>query len=103
MLGALLLAGCAETGHVDLRNDTEDDVSVRFTDEEAMADLGADGVVDVPATGGASIPSSTCYDGPFLVTYPDGRIIEVRGDLCPGQELWVRDGAAELRETSSSG
>lgn len=104
LLGVLGLAGCATgTGSIDLTNDTEDEVTVRFRDEHARADLGADGVVDLPETGGVSIPSGRCYDGPLLVTYADGRTLEVPGPVCPGQELVVRDEVAELRESQNAG
>jgi len=97
VLGALALTGCAtESGHIDLTNNTEDEVTVQFGDEEAEADLGADGIVTLPKTGGVSILSGECYDGPLTVTYADGRRIELQGPVCGGPELGGRAETVEL-------
>ncbi|WP_159798301.1 hypothetical protein [Puerhibacterium puerhi] len=101
LLGALALAGCAETGHVDIWNGSEDDVTVRFGAEETRADLGR--LEDITADGGVSITTRACYDGPFVVEHPDGRTVEVPGPLCPGQTLLVHDATAEVVGTQSAG
>lgn len=89
--GLLALAGCAPSGDVGVLNDGEAGVTVVLGEE----DLGV-----VPSDGGVVLLSVTeCYE-PVVVTYGDGRVVELDGPLCPGQELHI--GADGVRVDGTS-
>ncbi|WP_454048712.1 hypothetical protein [Cellulomonas sp. Marseille-Q8402] len=91
-LAVLVLAGCAPDGDVTVTNESGQDVTVLLGDE----DLGV-----VGADGGVVLLSVTaCYDGPLVVTYADGRAVDLDETVCPGQELLVGTGAVRVRGTS---
>ena len=88
VLGLLALAGCAPDENIDVTNSAEADVTVRMDDER---------LTDVPGGGGGSLLGATgCYGPPLLVTYADGRTIEVDDEICPGDLRAVSERGAVL-------
>ncbi len=81
--GLLALAGCASGADIEIVNRADSDVTVRLGDEEQT---------EVTDDGGAVLLDVTvCYASPAVVTYADGRVVELDDDVCPGDLLRVTD------------
>ena len=87
------LVGCSSAGTIAVENDGPAAVTVSFGDE----DLG-----QVEPSGGAVVNTDDCLEGPIVVTFSSGRIVELGEKACPGQRLHVREEAAELVTRSDS-
>ncbi|WP_250444184.1 hypothetical protein [Actinotalea sp. C106] len=97
VLGAVALlgtAGCAAEKNIDVTNASDVTVTVRFGEE----DLG-----EVTADGGVALLGTTeCYEGPIVVKYTGGRVLELEGPICPEQTLAVDDETIRIVEATSS-
>jgi len=81
--GLLALAGCASGADIEIDNRADADVTVRLGDDEQT---------EVTDDGGALLLDvSECYAPPAVVTYADGRVVELDDDVCPGDLLRVTD------------
>ncbi|TQL01396.1 hypothetical protein [Cellulomonas sp. SLBN-39] len=88
-IGLLALTGCTSGDSVDVTNDAADDVTVRLGPEDTASTVTADGGVSL-------LDVTTCYAGPVVVTYADGRTVEIDGRTCPGDLVAVSDDGARL-------
>lgn len=80
--GLLALAGCVSGADIEIDNRADADVTVRLGDEQTeVTDDGGALLLDV----------SECYASPAVVTYADGRVVELDDDVCPGDLLRVTD------------
>ncbi|MBX9243478.1 hypothetical protein ICW40_01495 [Actinotalea ferrariae] len=53
------------------------------------------------AEGGVVLHDVTdCYEGPIVVTYAEGRTVELDGPICPGQRLVIGNTTAQLLEST---
>lgn len=91
-VGLAGLAGCGSDGTVDVGNSGPTAVTVAFGDD----DWG-----EVAPGGGALVYTDDCLQGPIIVTFKSGRVVELAETACPGQRLLVRDESAELVAQSS--
>ncbi|WP_431837307.1 hypothetical protein [Cellulomonas sp. Y8] len=81
--GLLALAGCASGADIEIDNRADADVTVRLGDDEQT---------EVPDDGGTALLDVTeCYASPAVITYADGRVVELDDDVCPGDLLRVTD------------
>lgn len=86
---ALVLAGCAAQGQIDVVNRSGSDITVTIGDED-LGEIGPEG-------GAVLLEVADCVDGPVVVGYADGRTAELAGPVCAGQRVTV--GASALRLT----
>ena len=91
-VGLAGLAGCGSDGTVAVENDGPAAVTVAF---------GEDDFGEVAPGGGALVNTDDCLQGPIVVTFKSGRVVELAETACPGQRLLVRDESAELVVQSS--
>lgn len=92
---ALLVAGCTQSpGAVNITNDATAPADVQLSATEIER--------HVPDGGGVSIFTHDCFEGPLVVTFTDGRTFRVEDDICPGQELVIKDDGAALRQGDGS-
>ena len=91
-VGLAGLAGCGSDGTFDVENSGPTAVTVAFGDD----DWG-----EVAPGGGALVNTDDCLQGPIVVTFKSGRVVELAETACPGQRLLVRDESAELVVQSS--
>ena len=87
VLVGMTVAGCGVGKAVTIANDAGTVVTVRSADE----DFG-----EVAANGGAVVYADDCLEGPIVVTFEGGRVIELDESACPGQQLRIGDGTAEV-------
>ena len=86
-VGLAGLAGCGSDGTITVENNGPTAVTVAFGDDD---------VNEVGPTGGFVVLTDDCLQGPIVVTFKSGRVVELAGTACPGQRLIVRDDSAEL-------
>ena len=55
-----------------------------------------DGMGTIAPDGGAVMCTDDCQQGPIVVPYDGGRVVELAGSACPGQRLQISDETAEL-------
>ena len=91
-VGLAGLAGCGGDGTVAVENDGPTAVTVAFGE----VDFG-----EVEPEGGGLVLTDDCLEGPIVVTFKSGRVVELAETACPGQRLLVRDESAELVVQSS--
>lgn len=91
MLGSFVVgmavSGCGGSKTITVENDGGTVVTVSFAEE----DLG-----QVEPDGGAVVNTDECLEGPIVVTYESGRVVELADSACPGQRLRINDESAEL-------
>lgn len=93
-LAVLSTVGCAENEDIAVTNAADTTVTVRFGHED---------VGGVTPGGGASLLGPAgCYDGPIVVTYAQGRVVELDGPICPGQTLAVSNATATVVDTTGA-
>ena len=93
-VGLAGLAGCGSDGTVDVENNGPTAVTVAFGDE---VDFG-----EVAPSGGGLVYTDDCLQGPIVVTFKSGRVVELAETACPGQRLLVR-GESAMLVTQSNG
>lgn len=92
ILTALCASGCGGGENISVGNTGDASVTVQ---------LGADDVGEVTAGGGVVLLDVTdCYEGLIVVTYADGRTVELDGPICPGQRLVIGNTTAQILEPS---
>ena len=87
-VGLAGLAGCGSDGTVAVENNGPAAVTVAFG---GKVDFG-----EVEPSGGGLVYTDDCLQGPIVVTFKSGRVVELAEAACPGQRLLVRDESAEL-------
>ena len=91
-VGLAGLAGCGGDGTVAVENNGPTAVTVAF---------GEDDWGEVAPGGGALVNTDDCLQGPIVVTFKSGRVVELAEAACPGQRLLVRDESAQLMAQSN--
>ncbi|WP_298460888.1 hypothetical protein [uncultured Cellulomonas sp.] len=80
-------AGCADGQNICVTNGGPAGVTVRLG--EGPAD-------EVGPDGGMTLLGATgCY-GPVVVAFLGGSVVELEGTICPGEDLRIGDGTAEI-------
>ena len=85
-VGAVLSA-CDGGGDLEVANDSGEVVTVRTGDEESEVDGG----------GGVVLLDYGCTPGDVTVEFPSGAEVVLPGPVCPGQQVVIRDGTAQVR------
>ncbi|MGV8968618.1 MAG: hypothetical protein ACOH2F_20350 [Cellulomonas sp.] len=97
VVGALLLlctSACAAGKNIEVTNGADASVTVL---------LGEDDLGEVTSGGGVAVLDTTdCQKGPIVVTYEDGRVITLKGPICPGETLAVSDTEAIIVPAADS-
>lgn len=81
---AAALVGCASKGTLEINN--EGDVGVKVT-------IGDD-VIDIDAWGGVALYD--CTPGDVTVVIGSEEPITIKGPVCPGQSISIKDGKVNL-------
>lgn len=93
VLGTVLLTtACSDTGALEISNESEQQVTVRFGAED----------VEVSAGGGAILHDVRCSAGDVAVASAAGQTTTLRGPVCPG-ELIVVDRAGRVTVSDAAG
>lgn len=80
-------AGCGGGGQIEIRNTGASAVSVQSANVVSET---------IEANGGMVAYTDDCYEGPLVVTFEGGRVVELSESLCPGQRLLINGEDAKI-------
>lgn len=82
----MLMAGCAESGHISVTNDGSSEVTV------------SSGNTKFTVTGGdqAEIAGSDCTAGDVAIRFSDGQTTDLKGPICSDHKIVIRNRAASV-------
>lgn len=83
----IVASGCGGGESISIENTGRSAVTVQSSGDDP-------GTVD--ANGGMSVFTDECYEGPLVVTFEGGRVVELSESLCPGQRLVISDNDAKI-------
>ena len=83
----IVASGCGGGEQIEIENTGPSAVSVQSSGD--VSDT-------IEANGGMVAYTDECYEGPLVVTFEGGRLVELSESLCPGQRLVISDKDAKI-------
>ena len=86
-LVVMVASGCGGGGQIEIQNMGAGAVSVQSSGDDSET---------IEANGGMVAYTDECYEGPLVMTFEGGRVVELSESLCPGQRLLINDQDAKI-------